>query len=117
MAVRIPASLPSPAARTSLSMSRWKASSGRPVVRASTPSRSSYGGEDGGSPCRDSRVSFHVRMPVPDVCSQYPGSSLVWPAARPLVKARAAPSWSDASAVSVGVGVSARGEDLGGKAA
>lgn len=55
-----------PAARTNLSMSRWKALSGR-EVRPETFSRSSYGGCDGASPYVSVSVSFQVRMPVPDV--------------------------------------------------
>lgn len=40
-------------------------------------------------------------MPVPEVCSQNPGFSLVWPAAIPLAMDVAAPTLSEESAVSI----------------
>lgn len=37
---------------------------------------------------------------MPPTCNQKPGFSLVWPSRRPAAIARAAPTWSDASAES-----------------
>ncbi|GAW26281.1 putative nucleoside-diphosphate-sugar epimerase [Rosellinia necatrix] len=90
------------AASTTLSTWRWKASSGR-RVRASTPPRSSKTRSDG-SPSRPAVVSKCVKIPFPPVCSQYPGRPVgACPAASPAAMARAAPSWSDASAASIAV--------------
>jgi hypothetical protein len=84
---------------TTLSTFLWKASSGR-FTRSFTLVRSLYSLSDHSPSLLSSRMVSQQRIPAPPVCSQNPGFSFECPDARPLAIAFAAPSWSDASAVS-----------------
>lgn len=88
-----------PVSSTISSTFRWNACAGK-LSSSSTPSQSSYT-LSLASPNTSRSVSAYVRIPVPPVCSQYPGFAGVWPLARPAAMALAAPAWSEASAVSV----------------
>jgi hypothetical protein len=88
-----------PDERTRSSTFLWNASLGRPV-RSCTAVQSLYSRSEHSPSLLSSRIVSQHKMPAPPVCSQNPGFSLEWPEARPLAMAFAAPSLSDASAVS-----------------
>ena len=84
---------------TTVSTFLWNASSGR-LTRSCTAVQSLYSLSDHSPSLLSSRMVSQQRIPAPPVCSQNPGFSFECPDARPLAIAFAAPSWSDASAVS-----------------
>lgn len=88
-----------PADSTVSSTLLWNASFGNPVS-SSTFVQSLYSLSDHSPSFSSSRIVSQQRIPAPPVCSQNPGLSLVCPDARPFAIAFAAPSWSEASAVS-----------------